>query len=70
MDSTIRCYTCTEIGHIAKNYMNIGKIEDEKKIKADIIRKQIRQEWIPKTTKEKSSNHERNVTQEMGDSIL
>ena len=50
--------------------MNIGKIVDEKKIKEDNIRKQMRQQWIPKTTEETSSNHERNVTQEMGDSIL
>ena len=47
--------------------MNIGNIEDEKKEKADNIRKQMRQQWIPKTTEETSSNH---VTQEMGDSIL
>ena len=50
--------------------MNIGKIEDEKKAKADNIRKQMRQQWIPKTTEETSSNHKGNVTQEMGDSIL
>ena len=68
--STVRCYTCTKIGHIAKNCMNIGKIEDEKKAKANIIRKKMRKQWIPKTTKETSSNHEGNVTQEMGDSIL
>ena len=49
--------------------MNIGKIEDEKKAKADNIRKQMRQQWIPKTTKETSLNHENEVTQEMGDSL-
>ena len=30
-DTTIRCYTCTELGQIAKNCMKIGKVEDEKK---------------------------------------
>ena len=40
-DTTIRCYACTELGHIAKNYINIGRVEDEKKARADNIRKQI-----------------------------
>ena len=35
----IRCDTCTELGHIAKNCINIGKFEDEKKRKVDNIRK-------------------------------
>ena len=70
MDSTVRCYTCTEIGHIAKNCINIGKIDDERKAKTHNIRKKMRQQLIPKTTEETSSNHERNVTQEMGGSIL
>ena len=35
----IRCHTCTKLGHIAKNCMNIGRIEDEKKEKVDNIRK-------------------------------
>ena len=51
-DTTIRCYTCTELGHIAKKYMNIGRVEDEKKAREDNIRKQMRQQWIPKTTEE------------------
>ena len=38
-DTTIRCYTCIELGHIAKNCMNIGRIEDEKKEKVEKIRK-------------------------------
>ena len=50
--------------------MNIGKFKDEKKIRAENIRKQMRQQWIPKTIEETSSNHEGNFTQEMGDSIL
>ena len=50
--------------------MNIGKVEDEKKARADNIKKQMRQQWIPKSTKETSSNHGSEVTQEVGDSIL
>ena len=50
--------------------MKIGKIEDEKKAKANNIRKQIRQQWIPKNTKETSSNNGSDVTQEVGESIL
>ena len=34
-DTTIRCFTCTKLGHLAKNCMNTGRIKDEKKIKAD-----------------------------------
>ena len=36
-DTTIRCYTCTKLGHIAKNCMNIGKFEDEKMAREDKI---------------------------------
>ena len=38
-DTTRRCFICTKLGHLAKNYMNIGRIEDEKKEKDDNIRK-------------------------------
>ena len=48
--------------------MNIERIEDEKKIKADNIRKQMKQQWIPKSTEQDESD--RNVTQEMGDSTI
>ena len=41
-DTTIRCYTCTKLGQIAKNCMSIGKVEDEKKARVDNIKKQIR----------------------------
>ena len=61
-DTTIRYYTCTEICHIAKNYMNIGRIEDEKKEKVDNIRKQMRQQRIPKSTKQASSINDGRVT--------
>ena len=64
-DTTIRYYTCTELGHIAKNCMNTGRIEDEKKEKVDNIRKQMRQQWIPKSTEETSSSHGSEVTQEV-----
>ena len=65
-DTTIRCYTCAGLGHIAKNCMNIDKVEDEKKARADNIRKQMRQQWIPKSTEQISQNSE-NVTHEVGD---
>ena len=69
-DTTIRCFTCTKLGHLAKNCMNIGRIEDEKKEKADNIRKKMRQQWIPKSTKETSPRNEGHVTQEVGDSTI
>ena len=46
--------------------MNIGKFKDEKKARADNIRKQMRQQWIPKSTEQQSPNNE-NVTHEVGD---
>ena len=49
--------------------MNIGRVEDEKKARADNIRKQMRQQWIPKSTEQQNSNDE-NVTHEMGDSTI
>ena len=54
----------------SKNCMNIGRVEDEKKETVDNIRKQMRQQWIPKSTKETSSSHGSEVTQEVGDSII
>ena len=69
-DTTIRCYKCTELGHIAKNCMNIGRIEDEKKTKVDSIRKQMRQQWILKSTEQASSSDNSHVTQEVGDSTI
>ena len=67
-DTTIRFFTCTELAHLAKNCMNIGRIEDEKKEKDDNIQKQMRQQWIPKSTKDNSSRNDGQVTQELGDS--
>ena len=49
--------------------MNIERVEDEKKTKVDNIRKQMRQQWIPKSTEQNSSNNG-NVTQEVGDSTI
>ena len=50
--------------------MNIGRAEDEKKARAKNIRKQMRQKWIPKTTKQTSSSDDSQVTQEESDSII
>ena len=36
-DTTKRCFTCTKIGHLAKNCMNTGIIKDEKKEKDNKI---------------------------------
>lgn len=41
-DTTRRCFICTEFGHLAKNYIKIRIIEDEKKDKANNIRKHMR----------------------------
>ena len=48
--------------------MNIEKVENERKIKADNIRKQMKEQWIPKSTGQDKSSNE-NVTQ-MGDSTF
>ena len=69
-DTTIRCYTCSELGHIAKNCINTSRIEDENKAKADNIRKQMRQQWIPKSTEQASSSNDSHITQEVGDSTI
>ena len=42
-DTTKRCFICIELGHLAKNYMNTGRIEYEKKAKDDNIQKYMRQ---------------------------
>ena len=41
-DTIKRCFICTELGHLAKNYMNIGRNEDERKERADNIKKKMR----------------------------
>ena len=69
-DTTIRCYICTKLGHIVKNCMNTSKIEDEKKAKDDNIRKQMRQTWVPKSSKNASPSIDVSVTQELGESTI
>ena len=59
-----------EHGHLAKNYMNTSRIEDEKKVKVDNIQKKMRQQWIPKPTEDTSSSNDGQVTQELGDSTI
>ena len=34
IDTTRRCFICTNLGHLIKNCLNTGRIEDEKKAKA------------------------------------
>ena len=69
-DTTKRCFTYIELGHLAKNFMNTGRIEDEKKAKANNIQKKMRQQWIPKSTKDTSPRNDGQVTQELGDSTI
>ena len=68
-DTTVRCYTCTKLGHIAKNCMNIEIIEDEKKTRADNIWKQMKQNWIPRSTEQDNASND-HVTQRLGDSTI
>ena len=69
-DTTIRCYTCTKLGHLAKNCRIIGRVEDEKKEKVDNIINQMRQKWIPKPIEEDSPSNDGHVTQDVGDSTI
>ena len=69
-DTTKRCFICTELGHLAKNCMNTGRIEDEKKAKDDNIQKQMRQHWVAKSTENASLRNYGQVTQELGDSTI
>ena len=47
-DTTRIRFICIELGHLAENYMNIGRIEDEKKEKDNNIRKHMRQQSLPR----------------------
>ena len=69
-DTTKICFICIELGHLAKNCMNTGRIEDDKKAKADNIRKQMRQQWVPKSTENASPSNNDQVTQDLSDSII
>ena len=46
--------------------MNTGRIKDDKKEKAD----NMRQKWVPKSTKDTISRNDGQVTQELGDSTI
>ena len=50
--------------------MNTRRIEDEKKEKADNIRKQMRQQWVPKSSENASLSNDEQVIQELGDSTF
>ena len=67
-DTTKRCFICTELSHL--NCMNTRRIEDEKKAKADNIRKKMRQQWVPKSIENASPNNDEQVTQELSDSTI
>lgn len=69
---TKRCYLCKELGHLAKKCMNIGKVEDEKKSKANNIMTQMKQKWVRKYPKNSCKNSEVIDTQsnELGDLII
>ena len=69
-DTTKRCFICTKLGHLAKNCMNTRRIEDEKKARADNIKKQMRQQWISKSSENKSPSNNEHVTQELGDTTI
>ena len=68
--TTKRCFICIELGHLAMNYINTGRIEDEKKAKVDNIKKQMRKQWVPKSSKNASLSYDDQVTQEFGDSTF
>ena len=69
-DTTRRCFICTKLGHLSKSYMNTGRIEDVKKAKDYKIRKQMRQQWFPKSTENASPNNDEKFTQELDDSTI
>ena len=50
-DTTRRCFIYTKLGHLAKNYMKTGRIEDEKTAIDDNIKKKMRQKWVKKSPK-------------------
>ena len=71
-DTTKRCFICIQLGHLSNNYMNKGRIEDEKKNKAENIRKKMRQQWVPKSPENANQDHEVNDIQvkELDDSNI
>ena len=69
-DTTKRCFIYIVLGHLAKNCMNTRRIEDEKKAKAYKIKKQMRQQWIPKSLENISQRNNELITQELGDTTI
>ena len=69
-DTTKRCYIFIELGHLAKNYMNTRRIEDEKKVRADNIKRKMRQKWILETLWNASLRNNEHVTQDLGDTTI
>ena len=57
-DPIIRCYTCNELDHIAKNWMNIERIKDDKKEKVDKIKKEMNLKWIKKSLEHSKKNND------------
>ena len=50
--------------------MNTRGIKNEKKEKSNNIKNQIRQKWIPKSSKNTSSSNNEHVTQELNDTTI
>ena len=50
--------------------MTTRRIKDEKKEKADNIKKQMRKQWVPKSTENASLSNDDPITQELGDSTI
>ena len=69
-DTTKRCFICTKLGHLAKNYMNTSRIKDEKKEKDDNIRKWMRQKWIHKSLENTSLRNNELIPQELSDTRI
>ena len=63
IDTRKKCFVCTKLGHLAKNCMNRGRVKDEKKAKADNIRKKMRQQWVQKSLENASQSTETIDTQ-------
>ena len=51
-DTTKRCFVCIKLGQLAKNNMNQGRVENEKKAKDKNIRSHMRQQWVRKSPKD------------------
>ena len=64
-DTTRRCFIYIELGYLAKNCINTRGIDDEKKAKANNIKRQMKQKWIQKSPMNASLSHEVYVTQEL-----